>query len=272
MPVIDFVIQRFNRETDSEHRWERYRVNTHAGMTVLEGLHQIQEQQDASLSWRYSCRMGICGSCAMIINGSPGLACNTQLRDVNASIVRLQPLSNFPVVKDLVPDLTPMFEKHSSLNTYLVRHDALQTEALKSELAQSPEELMRYLQFSHCTKCGACMAACPTVAIDSDFLGPMPLAAVHRYNVDSRDDGFEIRKSKISVLHGVFSCHYAAECSSVCPKGVDPARAIQLMKRDLILDLLKLKRKRNPASLAQSPISAEPRENIPHAPEFTVKS
>jgi len=270
--VIDFEIQRFNRETDSERRWERYQVNTHTGMTVLEGLHQIQEQQDATLSWRYSCRMGICGSCAMIINGRPGLACNTQLRDVNATIVRLQPLSNFPVVKDLVPDLTPMFEKHSSLKTYLVRQDASKTEALRGELAQSPEELMRYLQFSHCTKCGACMAACPTVAIDSDFLGPMPLAAAHRYNVDSRDDGFEIRKPKISALHGVFSCHYAAECSRVCPKGVDPARAIQLMKRDLILDLLRLRRKSPPASLAPSPSVAKPRENIPQAPEFSVKS
>jgi succinate dehydrogenase / fumarate reductase iron-sulfur subunit len=270
--IIDFEIRRFNRETDTKHQWKRYQVNTHAGMTVLEGLHQIQEQQDATLSWRYSCRMGICGSCAMIINGSPGLACNTQIRDVNASTVRLQSLFNFPVVKDLVPDLTAMFEKHSGLNTYLVRHDTLETEALKSELAQSPEELMQYLQFSHCTKCGACMAACPTVAIDRDFLGPMPLTAAHRYNVDSRDDGFEERKSKIGALHGAFNCHYAAECSSVCPKGVDPARAIQLMKRDLILDLLRLRRKRAAASLAPSPSAAKPRENIPHTPEFTVKS
>ncbi len=272
MPVIDFVIQRFNRETDSESRWERYQVSTHAGMTVLEGLHRIQEEQDATLSWRYSCRMGICGSCAMIINGSPGLACNTQVRDVSASTVRLQPLSNFAVVKDLVPNLAPMFEKHAGLNTYLVRHDAKETEAPKGELAQSPEELMSYLQFSHCTKCGACMAACPTVAIDSDFLGPMPFTAAHRYNVDSRDEGFEVRKSKISALHGAFNCHYAAECSRVCPKGVDPARAIQLMKRDLILALLKLKRKRTPASLAPSPASAKSRENVPLAPEFTVKS
>jgi succinate dehydrogenase / fumarate reductase, iron-sulfur subunit len=272
MPLMEFVIQRFNRETDSEPRWERYQVTTHPGMTVLEALHRIQEQQDASLAWRYSCRMGICGSCAMIINGKPGLACNTQVHDLNAPIVHVQPLSNFSVVKDLVPDLTPMFEKHSSLKTYLVRQDASKTEALEGELAQSPDELMRYLQFSHCTKCGACMAACPTVAIDSAFLGPMPLAAAHRYNVDSRDEGFEARKQKVSALHGAFSCHYAAECSSVCPKGVDPARAIQLMKRDLILDLLKLRQKSAPASLAPSPSAAKPSDDIPQAPEFTVKT
>ena len=273
MSTIDFVVQRFSRETDSEPRWVHYSVHTHPGMTVLEGLHRIQEEQDATLSWRYSCRMGICGSCAMIINGRPGLACNTQVRDVSGSTIRLQSLSNFAIVKDLVPDLTPMFDKHAGLNTYLVRHDAQQTESPKGGFIQSSEELMNYLQFSHCTKCGACMAACPTVAIDSDFLGPMPLTAAHRYNVDSRDEGFELRKSKISALHGVFNCHYAAECSSVCPKGVDPARAIQLMKRDLILSLLKLKRKRTRAPLAPSPTaSAKPKKDVPQAPEFTVKS
>ena len=272
MPTIEFNIERFNHETDHEPRWERYEVHTHAGMTVHEGLHQIREAQDATLSWRYSCRMGVCGSCAMVINGKPGLACNTQVQDVSTSRVRLQPLSNFAVLKDLVPDLTPMFEKHAALNTYLVRHDADEMEAPTGEFAQSPEQLRNYLQFSHCTKCGACMAACPTLAIDRNFLGPMPLTAAHRYNADSRDEGFELRMPKLSASHSVFHCHYVAECSRVCPKGVDPARAIQLSKRDLLLAMLKLKRKPTPALVIPSPAPATPRENVPRAPEFTVKS
>lgn len=270
MLEIAFIVRRFNPETDSEPRWEHYTTRTHAGMTVLEGLHQIQEEQDSTLSWRYSCRMGVCGSCAMVINGRPGLACNTQIRDVSTSAVRLQPLSNFQVVKDLIPDLSPMFEKHASLSTYLVEHDTQGRQSLMGEFIQSPEELSRYLQFSHCIKCGACMAACPTFAIDGNFLGPMPLTAAYRYNVDTRDEGLEARREKLSAVHGVFHCHYVAECSRVCPKGVDPARAIQLMKRDLVLALLRPKRESVQAHPPPPDGPANPRKDIPRAPDFTV--
>ncbi len=272
MPATEFIVQRFNPESDSEPRWQRYDVRTHAGMTVLEGLHQIRDEQDATLSWRYSCRMGVCGACAMVIDGRPGLACNTQIQGLGQSAVRLQPLFNFPVLKDLVPDLTPMFEKHASLSTYLVRHDTSEMDAPTCEFAQSPEALRDYLQFSHCIKCGACVSACPTVAIDGDFLGPMALTAAHRYNTDSRDEGFEARMARLSASQGVFHCHYAAECSRVCPKGVDPARAIQLMKRDLVTASLRLKRRKLPAPLAANPAPDKSREDVPRAPDFTVRA
>ena len=272
MSATEFSVQRFNRETDSKPSWERYEVRTHPGMTVLEGLHQIRDEQDATLSWRYSCRMGVCGSCAMLINGRAALACNTQVEDLAEPTVRLQPLSNFPVVKDLVSDLTPMFEKHAALRTYLVRKEAPETGAPGGEFTQSPDALRNFLQFSHCIKCGACMAACPTVAIDAEFLGPMALTAAHRYNADSRDEGFELRMPVLSASQGLFRCHYAAECSRVCPKGVDPARAIQLMKRDLVLAALKLRRKGSTAVLSASPPPEEPRGDVPQAPEFTVRS
>ncbi len=272
MSATEFSVQRFNRETDSKPSWKRYEVRTHPGMTVLEGLHRIRDEQDATLSWRYSCRMGVCGSCAMLINGRAALACNTQVEDLAEPTVRLQPLSNFPVVKDLVPDLTPMFEKHAALRTYLVRNEAPETDAPAAEFTQSPDALRNFLQFSHCIKCGACMAACPTVAIDAEFLGPMALTAAHRYNADSRDDGFELRMPVLSASQGIFQCHYAAECSRVCPKGVDPARAIQLMKRELVLAALKLRRKKSTAVLSPSPPPEKPKGDVPRAPEFTVRS
>ncbi len=199
MSATEFSVQRFNRETDSKPSWKRYEVRTHPGMTVLEGLHRIRDEQDATLSWRYSCRMGVCGSCAMLINGRAALACNTQVEDLAEPTVRLQPLSNFPVVKDLVPDLTPMFEKHAELRTYLVRNEAPETGATAGEFTQSPDALRNFLQFSHCIKCGACMAACPTVAVDAEFLGPMALTAAHRYNADPRDEGFELRMPVLSA-------------------------------------------------------------------------
>ena len=114
------------------------------------------------------------------------------------------------------------------------------------------------------------MAACPTYATDPVYSGPMPLAQGHRYNTDSRDGGFRRRKSVLAGERGPWRCHYAGECSRVCPKGVDPAKAIQLMKRELVLDYLRLRRKKCPAAVAGVPAEVKRREGIPAAPERTV--
>ena len=127
----------------------------------------------------------------------------------------------------------------------------------------------RYLQFTYCIKCGCCMAACPTFATDALYSGPMPLAQAHRYNTDSRDGGFKDRKDVLSGEAGPWRCHYAGECSRVCPKGVDPAKAIQLMKRELVLDYLHLHKLHCPAKVAGKP-SGTRREGIPQAPAPTV--
>lgn len=240
--TVTFRVQRFHPGRDAKPQWAEFPVAVHAGMTVLDGLLQIRQQLDATLAWRFSCRMGLCGSCGMMINGKPGLACNTQVRDVCRGTLRLKPLANFPIVRDLVPELSPMFDKHASVQPYLLKDDAADSEAGAAETYQSPKELMDYLQFSYCIKCGVCMAACPTVALGAGFLGPMPLTAAHRYNADSRDQGFALRKPQLADAQGARHCHYAGECTRVCPKGVDPARAIQLARRDLLLDLLRLKR------------------------------
>ncbi|MDJ0653319.1 MAG: succinate dehydrogenase/fumarate reductase iron-sulfur subunit [Xanthomonadales bacterium] len=260
--TVTFRVRR--HQPGQEDAWQEYPVAVHPGMTVLDGLQQIKEQQDSSLAWRHSCRMGICGSCGMVINGQPGLACNTQVLDISDRRISLEPLSNFPVARDLVPDLEPMFDKHRSIKPFLIAGQQDGDEPLR----QSPRQLTDYLQFSYCIKCGACMAACPTLASDADFLGPMPLTAAHRYNRDSRDDGFDQRKQSLGDHHSISHCHYAAECSKVCPKGVDPAKAIQYLKRDLVLDLVGLRRRPGPVPQG-SP--GTPRDDIPKAPEFTVK-
>jgi len=136
------------------------------------------------------------------------------------------------------------------------------------EYFQTPKELEKYLQFSYCIKCGACIAACPTMATDREYLGPTALAQAYRYNTYSRDGGFKARKDMVEFIYGVFSCHYAGECSRVCPKGVDSARAIQLMKRELVLDYLKLKRHKKPA-LALNPSEREEQKPRTLAPPFT---
>ena len=266
---IIFHIRRFDPEKDEVPRWQNFTVPVEPGMTVLDGLHQIKENQDASLAWRYSCRMGVCGSCAMLINGVPNLSCQTQILDVTRRALTLAPLPNFDIVKDLVPDLVPMFDDHVSIQPYIQRNDAREMETPTREFIQTPHELEEFLQFTYCVKCGCCMSACPTVATDPKFLGPMALAQAYRYNKDIRDEGHKNRGQVVAAPHGVFSCHYSGECSNVCPKGVDPARAIQHMKKDLFLGYLKLKRKKKPAQVIGAPVG-EPKPKIP-APEYTVK-
>ncbi len=266
--IVTFHVRRYDPATDREPHWEDHPVEVTPGMTVLDALWIVKEAAP-TLAWRSSCRMGICGSCGMLINGRPRLACNTQISELGTNVVAVAPLPNFGIVKDLVPDLAPMFEAHRELMPYLLRDDTDEQDAPTREYLQTPAELEAYLQFSYCIKCGCCMAACPTLATDAGYAGPMPLTQAHRYDCDSRDAGFRARREILSGPDGPWHCHYAGECSQVCPKGVDPARAIQLMKRQLVFDLLHLRRGHAPASLAAPP-AGTPREGIAAAPAPTV--
>jgi succinate dehydrogenase / fumarate reductase iron-sulfur subunit len=268
---MQIYIQRYDPEADAKPHWQRFDVVVDHGMTILEALHRIKETRDPSLCYRFSCRMGICGSCAMLINGVPMLACNTQAFSISERALAIAPLPNFDIIKDLVPDLAPMFEKHQSVEPYIQRRDKAQLETPVGMYRQAPEEMERYLQFAYCIKCGACMAACPTMATDRDYLGPMPLAQAYRYSTDTRDEGFDNRKVPAGSHYGAFRCHYAGECSRVCPKGVDPGRAIQLMKRRLVLTYLHLARRRNPADLLGPDPNAVRDPSIPSAPPYTVE-
>ncbi len=268
---IVFRIRRYNPASDASPRWEDYRLTWTPGLTVLDGLRKIKETLSPTLSWRSSCRMGVCGSCGMLINGRPRLACNTQVTEIGA-LVTVAPLPNFNIIRDLVPDLMPMLETHQALAPYIIRDDKAEMAEPTGEFWQSSEEMEQYLQFSYCIKCGCCMAACPTYATDPTYSGPMPLAQAHRYNTDTRDGGFQARKKLLAGGHGPWRCHYAGECSRVCPKGVDPAKAIQLMKRELVFDYLRLAKRPCPATLAPKPAGLKRREGIPEAPAPTVTS
>ena len=267
---VTFRLRRFEPGTDREPRWEAHRVEVLPGMTVLDGLWKVKELSAPSLAWRSSCRMGICGSCAMLINGRPRLACNTQIGELNSDVVAVAPLPNFEIIKDLVPNLHSMFGTHRELMPYLVREDVEEQDNPTREYLQSPHELEQYLQFSYCIKCGCCMAACPTVATDPAYSGPMPLAQSHRYNADSRDGGFGPRQKVLATEKGPWKCHYAGECSQACPKGVDPARAIQLMKRQLVFDYLRLYRQPCPSKVVPRATDMKRRADVPEAPAATV--
>ncbi len=271
-PAITFHVTRYNPETDRAPYVRTYTVPVREGMTVLDGLHYIKDNLDPTLVWRYSCRMGICGSCGMLLNGRPSLACNTQILHIADISLSVAPLPNFEIIRDLVPDLWTMFDKHRAVKPFVVRQDESEIDDPSGEFYQSPEQLESYLQFTYCIKCGCCMAACPTLATDARYLGPMPLTAAQRYNADTRDEGRRDRNAVTGGSTGVFRCHYAGECSRVCPKGVDPARALQLLKRRLVLDYLHLARRKATCQKLHGPGQGKLLPNIAPAPKRTVQA
>ncbi len=145
---VIFRIRRFDPARQDRPTWEDYRLPYWHGMTVLDGLRKLKETQAPSLAWRSSCRMGVCGSCGMFINGHPRLACNTQVTELGTNLVTVAPLPNFNIIRDLVPDLVPMFEKHQNLHPHIIRDDTEEFTNPTFEYWQSPHELEQYLQFS----------------------------------------------------------------------------------------------------------------------------
>lgn len=220
-------IARSNPST-GESRLDRFKVHYERWTTVLDAILQVKNGQDHSVGVRYSCRQATCGSCGMIINGKPRLACFTKISDLDSDIITVEPMNNFPIIRDLAVKFERLFDAHRSVKPYLIRDDDGDRGA--RELLQTPEEHERYIQFANCIKCGLCNSACPTMATDSSFVGPQALAQAYRYVADNRDKGKDERLRVIDDSHGIWRCHFAGSCSQVCPKGVDPAMGIQLLR------------------------------------------
>jgi succinate dehydrogenase / fumarate reductase iron-sulfur subunit len=251
---LTFRVRRFDPDTDSAPHWDSYTVNVAEGMTVLEALHQIKAEKEPTLAWRSSCRMGVCGSCGMFINDLPRLACQTQVLHLGTNVITVAPLPNYPNVKDLVPNLEPLIEKHAAIKPFIIHPNSQEVDEPTGEFLQTAEEREAFSQFTYCIKCGLCLAACPTVATDPLFLGPQALAQAYRYTADNRDCGVEQRLESIDMFHGPYQCHMAGACSVACPKGVDPAFGIQLLKRTLVLDSIGLGKKKSSVAKV-SPLS-----------------
>ncbi|MFL6434616.1 MAG: succinate dehydrogenase/fumarate reductase iron-sulfur subunit [Nitrososphaeraceae archaeon] len=210
--------------------------------TVLDALIYAKSYIDSSIGIRYSCRMASCGSCGMKINGIPRLACYTNISELEGDTVTCEPLPNFPHIRDLVTDFSQFFNHHKEMSPY-IHNEKADIEAtvnreiqedLLSEFKQTPEDVEKYLQFSYCIRCGLCYSACPTVATDTKFPGPQALSQAYRYYADTRDNGDKQRMNSIDNRHGIWRCHFAGSCSQVCPKGVDPALGIQLLRGHLM--------------------------------------
>jgi fumarate reductase iron-sulfur subunit len=221
-------VTRYRPESGPDSYFDDFDVPYREDMVVLDALNHIKDEIDGSLTYRWSCRMGVCGSCGMMVNGVPRLTCSTYLREFHPDRVVVEPLENFPVIRDLVVDISDFLEKLKEVKPWVIREEEGLVE--EGEYLQTPEEVDRYKQFSMCINCMLCYSACPVYAQDPEFLGPAAIALAGRYNLDSRDQGRSERDQVLGVDTGIWDCTFVGECSVVCPKHVDPAAAIQRTK------------------------------------------
>jgi fumarate reductase iron-sulfur subunit len=219
---------RYRPEEDTEPFIQEYEVPFRKEWVVLDALNYIKDNLDGTLSYRWSCRMGVCGSCGMMVNGVPKLTCASFLSDSLPGPVRIEPLRYFPIVRDLVVDIGDFLMKLRKVKPWIIRKNQ---QALPArEFLQTPAQLDTYKQFSMCINCTLCYAACPVYGLEPGFLGPAAVALAQRYNLDSRDEASAERMDICTDVEGVWQCTFVGECTRVCPKAVDPAAALQQYK------------------------------------------
>ena len=241
-PTIQLAVTRYRPEQESEPTVQTYTVPYHDDWVVLDALQYIKDYIDGTLSFRWSCHMGVCGSCGMMVNGTPKLTCAAFLHEIYPHEVRVEPLANFPIIRDLIIDMDDFMHKLKEVKAWVVRDDMDQLPVgAGHELRQSPEEMEDFHQFAMCINCMLCYSACPVYAMEPKFLGPAAIALAHRYNMDSRDQGRSQRMPVVGSSEGIWECTFVGECSVVCPKHVDPAAAIQRTKLATTTDFFSLK-------------------------------
>ncbi|HEY3418980.1 MAG TPA: succinate dehydrogenase/fumarate reductase iron-sulfur subunit [Methanomassiliicoccales archaeon] len=243
-------IRVFRKALGQNASYRVYEVEERQGMTVLDALFQIHDRQDDSLSFRYSCRGAVCGSCAMLINKVPRLACRTQMAGLvgeaplrlapSASIVPtegwdpkqealIEPLPNMAVLKDLIVDMDGFYAKYRKVGPTLLSMNTGEKESLMT--AEAVKELERY---TNCIMCAACYSACPVNGTDPEYIGPAALAKLYRFAMDPRDREGARRLSKADEPHGWWACRFYTNCNKVCPKDVPPNVAIGKARQDLM--------------------------------------
>jgi len=230
MPTYTFKIQRFIPEKDKKPRYQEYQVELEATDRVLDGLNEIKWRQDGTLTYRRSCAHGVCGSDAMRINGRNRLACKLLIKDL-PNHVTIEPMLGFTVIKDLVVDLEPFFEKYRAIVPYLINDD---TPPAESERLQSPEDRARYDDGTKCILCAACTTSCPPFWANKEFVGPAAIVNAHRFIFDSRDQGAEERLAILNTRDGVWRCRTVFNCTDACPRDIEITRAIEDVKRTLL--------------------------------------
>ncbi|MDQ3810980.1 MAG: succinate dehydrogenase iron-sulfur subunit [Chloroflexota bacterium] len=233
MPDYTFKIQRFNPDKDRKPHYQEFTIGLETTDRVLDGLNEIKWTQDGTLTYRRSCGHGVCGSDAMRINGRNRLACKVLVKDL-PNHVTVEPMLGFTIIKDLVVDLEPFFEKYRSIVPYLINDD----NPGETERLQSPEERARYDDGTKCILCAACTTSCPPFWANKEFVGPAAIVNAHRFIFDSRDQGADERLAALNTRNGVWRCRTVFNCTDACPRDIEITRAIEDVKRTLLFGRL----------------------------------
>ncbi|MGF1594240.1 MAG: succinate dehydrogenase iron-sulfur subunit [Kiloniellaceae bacterium] len=226
-----FRVYRWNPDDGENPRIDTFEIDTEScGPMVLDALIKIKNEIDPTLTFRRSCREGVCGSCAMNIDGTNTLACTKYISDVKDA-VKVYPLPHMPVVKDLVPDLTQIYAQYASIEPWL----KADTPAPESERPQSPEERDRLDGLWECILCFCCTTSCPSYWWNGDrYLGPAVLLQAYRWIADSRDEATGERLDQLEDPFRLYRCHTIMNCTKTCPKGLNPAKAIAEIKKLMV--------------------------------------
>lgn len=230
---MKFIIYRYNPDIDAqpfEQPFELPDDKVEPGMMVLGALLKLKEQ-DETLSFRRSCQEGVCGSDGMNINGTNGLACVTLLEDLKEP-VELRPLPGMPVVRDLVVNMEPFFKQYKAVKPWLIVDEEPEPESERKQSIQDREKLDGLYE---CILCGCCSAACPSYWWNPDkFIGPAGLLQASRFIQDSRDEATRDRLEQLDDVYKLFRCHTIMNCVQVCPKGLNPTKAIGQIKKEML--------------------------------------
>ena len=225
-----FLIYRYDPDKSEQPRIDRYDVDlSNTGPMVLDALIKIKNDIDPSITFRRSCREGVCGSCSMNIDGTNTLACTKYVNDVKGD-VKIFPLPHMPVIKDLVPDLKDIYKQYSSIEPWLKT-----SEKPEREIKQSPEERKELDGLYECIMCFCCSTSCPSYWWNGDkYLGPAVLLQAWRWIADSRDEATQERLDSLEDSFKLYRCHTIMNCTKTCPKGLNPAKAIAKIKKKIL--------------------------------------
>ena len=229
----------FRWTPDEPERVQEYRVAAAADTTVLDALVDIQRGQDPTLAFRYACRVGMCGSCAMVVNGRERWACRTRLESLGQGPVSVRPLYHFPLLRDLVVDMAPFAAKLRDVHAALTPSEGAATYALVSSASAERREIDLAIE---CIGCGMCLSACSMVGHNERFPGPAALNRALTLELDHRDAGRDGRRSILLDGDALARCHGQGNCTEVCPMGLSPAGSIRRLRRLAVLRMFGLSR------------------------------
>jgi succinate dehydrogenase / fumarate reductase iron-sulfur subunit len=224
-------IRRFNPEKDETPWWGEYEIEAEATDRVLDILHHIKDYVDGSLAFRRSCGHGVCGSDAVRVNGRNMLACKVLVQDLGTNIT-VEPLLSLPVIKDLIVDMEPFFDKYRSVLPFLVNDDP----PPPNERLQSPEDRTLFDDTTKCILCAACTTACPSFWANEAYVGPASIVQAHRFIFDSRDQATQERLEVLNEREGVWRCRTVFNCVEACPRDIDVTRAIGEVKKAILFN------------------------------------